>query len=122
MSPRSQSTIAPVQAPDTQGEWQVTAMSNLDMAVLILLGPPGAGKGTQARMLKMEELLSAVRNLDSPEAEDYFAESLGFLGIGSLPDDWRERVRVGSDRRQSGTARENLAGPANDVPAELPEM
>jgi hypothetical protein len=78
--------------------------------------------GTQARMLKMEELLSAVRNLDSPEAEDYFAETLGFLGIGSLPDDWRERVRVGSDRRQSGTARENLAGPANDVPAELPEM
>lgn len=31
-----------------------------------------------------------------------------------------KRVRIGSDRKQSGTARENLAGPANDVPEELP--
>jgi hypothetical protein len=80
-----------------------------------------AWMGTQARILKMEELLHAIRNLDSPEAGDYFGETLGFLGIGPLPGDWRERVRVGSDRKQSGTARENLAGAAADVPAELPE-
>ena len=78
--------------------------------------------GTQARVLKMEELLHAVRNLDSNEAAVYFAETLAFLGIDPLPDDWRERVRIGSDRKQSGTARENLAGPASDVPNELPDM
>lgn len=39
-----------------------------------------------------------------------------------LPADWRERVRVGSDREQSGTARENLAGGGMFViPDELPE-
>ena len=38
-----------------------------------------------------------------------------------MPADWRERVRVGSDRKQSGTARENLAGSKHDVPDELPE-
>ena len=80
-----------------------------------------AWMGTQARILKMEELLHAVRNLDSGEAADYFGETFEFLGIGPLPDDWRERVRIGSDRRQSGTARENLAGPASDVPNELPD-
>ena len=42
--------------------------------------------------------------------------------MGDLPDDWRERVRIGSDRKQSGTARENLRGPANDVPDVLPEL
>lgn len=77
--------------------------------------------GTQARILKMEALLHAVRNLDSDEAEGYFADTLAFLGIDPLPADWRERVRTGSDRRQSGTARENLAGPAGGVPDELPE-
>jgi hypothetical protein len=37
-----------------------------------------------------------------------------------LPEDWRERVRVGSDRKQSGTARENLIGGGkSEVPDEL---
>jgi len=35
--------------------------------------------------------------------------------------DWRERVRIGSDRKQSDTARENLAGLKHGVPDELPE-
>ena len=42
--------------------------------------------------------------------------------MGALPGDWRERVRIGSDREQSGTARENLAGATADVPDELPEV
>ena len=42
-------------------------------------------------------------------------------GLPEPPDDWRDRVRVGSDRRQSATARENLAGPGFDLPDELPE-
>ena len=37
------------------------------------------------------------------------------------PTDWRERVRIGSDRKQSGTARENLTGVAMDLPSTLPQ-
>ncbi len=40
--------------------------------------------------------------------------------VEELPQDWRERVRVGSDREQSGTARENLEGLAVEIPDELP--
>ena len=79
--------------------------------------------GTKIRLLRMEELLSHVRQLDTPEAEQFFSTLLQDCGIGELPDDWRERVRVGADRQQSGTARENLAGSgADDVPDELPAM
>lgn len=79
--------------------------------------------GTKARFLRFEELLFHVRNLDAPEAEDFFADLLRNCGIDSLPDDWRERVRTGADRKQSGTARENLAGGANQVvPDELPDQ
>ncbi|MBT8040271.1 MAG: hypothetical protein KJN78_08515, partial [Gammaproteobacteria bacterium] len=46
---------------------------------------------------------------------------MALCGIDPLPEDWRERVRVGSDRKQSGTARENLAGQAAGVPDELPD-
>ena len=42
--------------------------------------------------------------------------------MGPLPEDWRERVRVGADRGQSGTARENLAGTQQAFPDELPDM
>ena len=38
-----------------------------------------------------------------------------------VPADWRERVKVGSDRRRSGTARENLTGIASEIPDKLPE-
>jgi isopenicillin N synthase-like dioxygenase len=42
--------------------------------------------------------------------------------MGQMPEDWRERVRIGSDREQSGTARENLAGGGIfEVPDELPD-
>lgn len=77
--------------------------------------------GTSARMMKMEDLVHAVVNLDSDEAEEYFTDILAFCGINRMPPDWRERVRIGSDRKQSGTARENLSGQASEVPDELPE-
>jgi len=77
--------------------------------------------GTNAKLLKMEELIYAVKNLDSDDSEQYFSTVLGYCGIESLPDDWRERVRIGSDRKQSATARENLAGQKADVPDELPD-
>ena len=78
--------------------------------------------GTKAEVIHMEELVAHVKDLDSDAAEAYFADLLGKCGIDTLPDDWRERVRVGSDRKQSGTARENLAGPKFDIPDELPDL
>lgn len=77
--------------------------------------------GTRAKILKMEELVRAVKNLDSSDAEQYFSSVLQNFGIRTLPHDWRQRVRVGADRKQSGTARENLAGPANHIPDVLPD-
>jgi hypothetical protein len=43
------------------------------------------------------------------------------LHMGDLPGDWRERIRIGSDREQSTTARENLSRATADVPDELPD-
>ena len=78
--------------------------------------------GTRATLIKFEDLLQSVRNLDDASAETFYAELLGHCGMGELPDDWRERVRVGADREQSGTARENLVtGAALEVPDELPD-
>ena len=79
--------------------------------------------GTKIRLLRMEELLSCIKNLDTHEAESFFSQLLRDCGISELPDDWRERVRVGADREHSGTARENLAGGGSfDVPDELPDV
>jgi hypothetical protein len=44
------------------------------------------------------------------------------MGISTLPGDWKERVMVGSDRKQSGTARENLANLTDEVPSVLPDV
>lgn len=77
--------------------------------------------GTHARVLKFEELLGHVKVLDSDDAEDFFRGLLESLNMGELPDDWRERVRVGSDRDQSTTARENLDRVTTDIPDELPD-
>jgi hypothetical protein len=79
-----------------------------------------AWMGTGVRIMRMEDLVTAVRNLDSDEAETFFSELLEFYDIAK-PGDWRERVRVGADREQSGTARENLAGGTGVIPDELPD-
>jgi len=71
-------------------------------------------------VLKFEDLLHAVKNLDEPEAEVFFRKVLDACGIDT-PDDWRERVRVGSDKKQSGTARENLTKIRMEFPDTLPE-
>ncbi len=76
--------------------------------------------GTKIKLLRMEDLIHHVKNIDNDEAETFFADLLQCCGMRDLPDDWRERVRIGSDREQSGTARENLAG-GIEVPDELPE-
>ena len=72
-------------------------------------------------LVRYEELLSAVKTLDTEQAETYFRELLGACGI-ELTEDWRERVRIGSDRKQSGTARENLTGVSIEFPKELSDI
>jgi len=81
-----------------------------------------AWMGTKAKILQFEELITHVKNLDDDAAEAYFTGLLRECGLSKLPHDWRERVRVGSDREQSGTARENLEGLAVEIPDELPEL
>ena len=76
--------------------------------------------GAGAYLLRYEELIGALRGLESKEGEAYFRSLFEACGI-DRPDDWRERVRIGSDRKQSGTARENLTGVAAKIPHELPE-
>jgi hypothetical protein len=71
--------------------------------------------------VRYEDLVRHVRQLESDEAEAYFKALLGACGIAPIPANWRERVRVGSDRKRSGTARENLTGIAFDLPDTLPE-
>lgn len=77
--------------------------------------------GTVDAAVKYEELVQAVKTIDSLEAEVYFRKLLSACGIDPVPNDWRERVKVGSDRKQSGTARENLSGLSVEIPNELPE-
>lgn len=78
--------------------------------------------GTKAKLVRFEDLITHLKDLESDAAAAYFADLLGKCGIAELPSDWRERVRVGSDRKQSGTARENLAGEKFEIPDELPAM
>jgi hypothetical protein len=81
-----------------------------------------AWMGTQAKVCHFEELLKHVKDLDTDEAEAFFSGLFEHFNMGALPEDWRERVRIGSDREQSTTARENLSRATADVPDELPDV
>ena len=77
--------------------------------------------GTGVHLVRYEELLAAVKALESDSADVFFAGLFRACGI-ERPDDWRDRVRVGSDRRHSWTARENLTtGMPVQIPSELPQ-
>jgi hypothetical protein len=77
--------------------------------------------GSNVHLVRYEELVGALRDLEGAGGETYFGTLLEACGI-DRPDDWRERVRIGSDRKQSGTARENLTGVAARLPAKLPDL
>jgi hypothetical protein len=80
-----------------------------------------AWMGTDAKIVKYEDIRAHVKALDTPEAEAYFRALLGFCGV-DLPADWRERVRIGADPKNSRTARQNLTGfSAVTLPDVLPE-
>ncbi|MDP1914118.1 hypothetical protein [Brevundimonas sp.] len=77
--------------------------------------------GTGVHLVRYEDAVRAVNDIDALESEAFFAALLAAAGI-ERPADWRERVTVGADRRQSRTARENLKLPEGlEFPASLPE-
>ncbi len=78
--------------------------------------------GTGVHLVRYEDLVENIKDLDSGRAEAFFRATFEAGGI-ETPDDWRERVRIGSDRKQSGTARENLTGKTEEtaIPKELPD-
>lgn len=76
--------------------------------------------GTSAMLVRYEELKVHANDLESPASDAYFKKIFDHLEI-ARPDDWRERVRIGADPRQSRTARQNLTPAAiYDIPNELP--
>lgn len=74
--------------------------------------------GARVHAVKFEDITAHLRELDGTAAEAFFTALLDACGI-ARPDDWRERVRIGSDRNQSGTAREKLTGVELDLPGAL---
>ena len=80
-----------------------------------------AWMGTKAIFVKYEDLLANVKDVESDRSRKFFESLFNNAGLGPLPKDWVERVRIGADRKQSGTARENLAGLREPVPDTLPD-
>jgi hypothetical protein len=78
-----------------------------------------AWHGPQSTWLRYEDLVAGVKQVDTPAGEAFFTRLMDMAGLGPLPADWRERVKVGSDRKQSGTARENLKDIRIAIPDEL---
>lgn len=75
--------------------------------------------GSSTHIVRYEDLVKAVKRIDTDEAKAYFFKLFEECGI-EPPNDWRERVVIGADRKQSSTARENLEGGLKDLPDELP--
>lgn len=76
--------------------------------------------GARCHIVKYEELVSHVQDTGGSAAEEFFDKLLSACGI-AMPDDWAERVKAGSTRGESATARENLTGVTIDLPDTLPE-
>lgn len=79
-----------------------------------------AWQGTDVRMYRYEDIVSNLKDLNSLRAEKFFAQLLTDCGI-PVPDDWRERVIIGSDKAQSSTSRDNLNVDDTRLPNELPD-
>lgn len=94
-----------------------------DLLTMMIFGLPGkapslndmyelnaaAWLGTKVHAVKYEDIVHHLSHLASNEARKFFEGLLLACGI-DLPEDWRERIVIGSSREQSGTARENLTG------------
>ena len=113
-----------------EGTLSVEAILNMMIFGILEKAPPLAALftynavawlGTGVHLLRYEELVAALKDLDGKGGERFFSDLFEACGI-ERPDDWRERVRIGSDRKQSGTARENLTGVEVEFPTELPSL
>ncbi len=78
--------------------------------------------GQDTTMVRYEDLVAALKDLDSPTGEAFFMGLFEAAGLARVPDDWRDRVRIGSDRRHSATASENLTVVADHVPRNLNDL
>ncbi|GGD88210.1 hypothetical protein GCM10011515_04810 [Tsuneonella deserti] len=108
------------------------ALSADELLTMMIFGLPGklpslnaiyelnaaAWLGARCHVVLFEDLVQHVGDLDNSAAETFFGELLAACGI-DLPGDWRDRVRVGADRKESATARENLTGVALELPETL---
>jgi len=77
--------------------------------------------GTGVHLVRYEQLVEAVRDLEAPASEIYFRRLLDACGI-TIPDDWRERVKIGADPANSATAKQNLSGKMSSLPEQLSEQ
>ncbi|MEO5612270.1 MAG: hypothetical protein ABIT68_05865 [Sphingomicrobium sp.] len=75
--------------------------------------------GTNVHLLRFEELKSHVRDIESATADEYFSALFAACAI-DRPSNWRERLTIGANPAQSGTARENLSNEGFDFPDDLP--
>ncbi|MEO1969746.1 MAG: hypothetical protein ABGW87_13675 [Sphingomonadaceae bacterium] len=108
------------------------AISPDELLTMMIFGLPGklpslndiyelnaaAWLGAKCCAIKFEDLVRHIANLESDPAKSFFSKLLTACGL-DMPDDWRDRVSIGSDRRQSATARENLTGIGMDLPRTL---
>lgn len=74
--------------------------------------------GARCHVVTYEDLILHLRDLDTPQSGKFFGSLIDACHI-DLPDDWRERVRCGSSRNESATARENLTGIGMELPSTL---
>ena len=104
-----------------------------ELLTLMIFGVPGklpslnaiyelnaaAWLGTRCHVVTYESLVAHLQASETTAADDFFGALLAACGI-DRPADWRERIAIGADREQSGTARENLTGVAIELPHALP--
>ena len=108
------------------------AVSADELLTMMIFGLPGkapslndiyemnaaAWLGARTHVVRLQDLVRHLGDLQGDDSEQFFAALLDACGI-ERPSDWRERVTIGSDRKQSGTARENLTGIARELPQVL---
>jgi hypothetical protein len=76
--------------------------------------------GADCAMVRYEDIVGALKDLEGAAAETFFRGLFADAALPHVPDDWRERVAIGADRKQSGTARENLSESGGiEIPRQL---
>ena len=77
--------------------------------------------GTGVYLVRYEDLVRHVQDIGSAAAAQYFDNLFEACRI-AVPTDWDQRVTIGADPSQSGTARGNLTIKAVTFPHELPAL